>query len=396
MAIVHKFKSTDAGAPALSGEVDKLRAVLQAILVDGYNAQTITITRSGTTATASCTSHGFVDKHVLLVAGADQTEYNGEVEITYVDANTFTFSVAGSPASPATGTITAKVAPMGWTQPYTGTNKGAFLQPAGSNGFYLRVDDSNAQNAQVRGYETMSDVDTGTNLVPTNAQIAVGSGLYIYKSSAASATARTWKAWGDKKSLFMVINTDGSNLWHPLGFGDFHDFSAGNAYGTYVSGAPTSSAAATGTMPHCRAPLISVNPAAYGSYIFRDNAATAGAVTFFRLGGFNSGINAGSSSESIGGSPYYPATYPAPIQGGLLLDPIYLVGDSNSPTSPYVNGLRGRMRGLFAPGHVRPLTNGDTFSGAAGTPFDGRTFEAAAFGVNGQIIVQTSDWGVDG
>lgn len=395
MAIVHKFKSTDSGAPALSGEVDKLRAVLQAILVDGYNSKTITITRSGTTATASCTSHGFVDKHVLLVAGADQTEYNGEVEITYVDANTFTFTVSGSPASPATGTITAKVAPMGWTQPYTGTNKGAFLQPAGSNGFYLRVDDSNAQNAQVRGYETMSDVDTGTNLFPTNAQIAVGSGLYIYKSSAASATARTWKAWGDKKSLFMVMNTDGSNLWHPLGFGDFHDFSPGNAYGTYVSGAPTASATSAGNMPHCRGLLSNVSPASHGNYICRDNAGTAGAVTFYRNVSMNAGVTPGSSDSPIG-VPQYGATYPAPIQGGILLSPIYLVGDSNSPTTPYVNGYRGRLRGLFAPGHTRPLTNGDTFSGAAGTPFDGRTFEAAAFGVNGQIIVQTSDWGVDG
>ncbi len=40
------------------------------------------------------------------IAGAVETEYNGAHDITVIDASTFTFSVVGTPASPATGTIT--------------------------------------------------------------------------------------------------------------------------------------------------------------------------------------------------------------------------------------------------------------------------------------------------
>jgi len=42
----------------------------------------------------------------VLIAGANQSPYNGSVVITAVDTSTFTYAVAGSPASPATGTIT--------------------------------------------------------------------------------------------------------------------------------------------------------------------------------------------------------------------------------------------------------------------------------------------------
>ncbi len=68
------------------------------------------LTRSGTTATL--TSTGIVAKlglstgSTVVVSGAVQTAYNGAVQVTVVDANTITFTVAGSPTTPATGTIT--------------------------------------------------------------------------------------------------------------------------------------------------------------------------------------------------------------------------------------------------------------------------------------------------
>lgn len=384
MALVYKFKSTDSGAPALSGQVDTLRALLQAILVDGYNTKSVTITRSGTTATVSSTGHGYVDRHVVQIAGANESEYNGDHEIAYVDANTFTYQVAGSPASPATGTITAKVAPAGWTQPFTGTNKGAFLQPAGSNGFYLRVDDSNAQNAQVRGYESMSDVDTGSNLFPTNAQIAVGSGPYLYKSTAANSTARAWKAWSDKRSLILVINTDGSNLWTPFQFGDFRDFKAGGVGNTHCMANFTASLTSGGNMGgQTIFPGYTSSP---GCYVARDHGGSAGAVPVSKLVSY---LITGQTSAQIIGVQGTGVTYPAPIQGGLIMDKVKLI-------SAVADGARGEVRGLFAPGHTRPLTPGDTFSGAAGTPYAGKLFEVTQMGANGQAFIQLNDWGDDG
>lgn len=58
-------------------------------------------------ATCVITDHGFSDGDPVLVAGADQNGYNGAVNITYIDANTFSYPVDSSTVSPATGTITA-------------------------------------------------------------------------------------------------------------------------------------------------------------------------------------------------------------------------------------------------------------------------------------------------
>lgn len=384
---VHIYKSTDAGAPAVSGEVDKLRALLQAILVDGYNTKTITITRSGATATANSTAHGYVTGHVLDISGASQSDYNGQFKITRIDADNFSYTVANSPTTPATGTISAIVAPMGWTQPYTGTNKGAFLQPAGSTGLYLRMDDSNAQNTQWRGYETMSDVDTGTNLFPTNAQVTVGSGPYFYKSNAASSTARTWKAFGDKRSLIVTVNTDGSNLWHVLMFGDFRSFKSGDAYPVHVVAASASSqtgSSLTSAVVHGS----TLGTAQAGNYIARAYGGAVGAVTTAKL---VSTYCSSGSNNAIGATASASITYPAPIIGGFLMSPVYL-----QEAGAVANGPRGVIRGIYAPAHGLALTDGDTFSGASGSIFDGRTFEYVRMGASGSAIIQTTDWSVDG
>lgn len=82
------------------------------ITADGTTTpKTITsLTRSGTTATAATsTAHGFADGATISVSGADQSAYNGNFVITTSGptSTTFTYTVTVSPASPATGTITA-------------------------------------------------------------------------------------------------------------------------------------------------------------------------------------------------------------------------------------------------------------------------------------------------
>lgn len=66
-----------------------------------------TITRSGSTATATATAHGLTAGQLVRIKDADQVEYNGIKTIVDVPtANTFTFTVSGTPTTPATGTIT--------------------------------------------------------------------------------------------------------------------------------------------------------------------------------------------------------------------------------------------------------------------------------------------------
>jgi len=67
----------------------------------------VTITRASTTATVTHTSHGFSTGQKVLISGASQYEYTGVKTITVTGTNTYTFSVSGSPATPATGTITS-------------------------------------------------------------------------------------------------------------------------------------------------------------------------------------------------------------------------------------------------------------------------------------------------
>ena len=72
------------------------------------------LTSASTTATATITSHGYGANGTtvsLIVTGATQTEYNGVYTATVTDANTVTYTFAGSGTSPATtgSSITAQI-----------------------------------------------------------------------------------------------------------------------------------------------------------------------------------------------------------------------------------------------------------------------------------------------
>jgi hypothetical protein len=69
-----------------------------------------TITRSGTVATVTTpTPHNYTKGDFITIAGATQVDYNGTfVVATVTSTTTFTYAVANSPVTPATGTITVQ------------------------------------------------------------------------------------------------------------------------------------------------------------------------------------------------------------------------------------------------------------------------------------------------
>lgn len=69
--------------------------------------ESVTITRVTTTATVVHTAHGMINGDIAVIRGADQPEYNGPFTITNVSTNAYDYTVSGSPATPATGTITS-------------------------------------------------------------------------------------------------------------------------------------------------------------------------------------------------------------------------------------------------------------------------------------------------
>jgi hypothetical protein len=113
---------TIVGTPSVLGDV--VTITFTPALANGYSASSSrvmnvyenrdpaisvsSITRTSGTATAtSAAPHGYTTGDTVLITGANQAEYNGEHQITVTGASTFTYAVTGSPATPATGTITA-------------------------------------------------------------------------------------------------------------------------------------------------------------------------------------------------------------------------------------------------------------------------------------------------
>ena len=78
----------------------------------------VTLTRAGTTATATFTlAHGFTTSDRVAVEGAEQAGWLAEFDVaTVADANTITFVVGNEPATPATGSVTVRKVrpPMVW------------------------------------------------------------------------------------------------------------------------------------------------------------------------------------------------------------------------------------------------------------------------------------------
>jgi hypothetical protein len=373
------FRSTDADTPRWSGTAGDLTNLFDKVFVTGYNALTgVTVTRSGSTATFSKASHGFVTGQIVRHSGFTETEYNVDGKITVLSSSTWSISVAGTPTTPGATSGNAKMCPLDWTSAYTGSNKAAFRNRTASNQFYWRLDDSNAQNAQSRWYETMSDVDTGTGLAPTTGQIALGSGPYIYKSNSATTTARAWKIFSNGKFLHVFWKWDGTSWIHMM-FGDYPSYVTADAFNTLQTASLTASAS--------WAQIVYVSEytasgQALNTYLVRGYAQTGAAVTgCFTTFGFGD-----STSRPIGGLAGLVPTNPTSTFGGLVMGRIHV-----SARDSVGEGVRGRIPGLWCPFVNRAMSDADTLSGAAGTGISGRTFEVVNLSTTGQCLVETSD-----
>lgn len=106
----------------------------------------ISLTASGSTATATLANHGFINGESVTISEATQTEYNGTFTISNVTQNTFQYTVSGLPASPATGSPVVKTRPHCYTDtgslvgPQAGVTKGALGTTEIPAGAILRWD----------------------------------------------------------------------------------------------------------------------------------------------------------------------------------------------------------------------------------------------------------------
>jgi hypothetical protein len=83
-----------------SAAIQNARALLYAT-----TGSSVTISRSGSTASVSHTAHGYANSQKVMIAGANEGEYNGIKTISNVSTNAYDYTVSGTPGTPATGTI---------------------------------------------------------------------------------------------------------------------------------------------------------------------------------------------------------------------------------------------------------------------------------------------------
>ncbi|WP_333710363.1 hypothetical protein [Malikia spinosa] len=83
---------------------------------------TVTITNSGTTATVSHTGHNMLTNDKVLIEGASLMANNGVYTITYISANSYSYTMGSTPGSDPTGTIKAT-----WTALYEANVTAGFL-----------------------------------------------------------------------------------------------------------------------------------------------------------------------------------------------------------------------------------------------------------------------------
>lgn len=380
------FTSTMVGAPVLAGTAGYLVNVLDALLVNGFNAVSIaSISVSSNVATVTTSAnHGFALQGgaigpVVAVSGATPSELNGEWRIASVPAaDQFTFATSGIGDGSASGTMSVKVAPLGWTKEFSGTNNAAYRVQAGkSSRPYLDVwDDATVPTsaagrwAKIRGYESMSAVQNGTGVFPTATDAP--NGLSLVKSNASSTAAVPWVMVGDGYIFYLFTfwhSSYNTTLSSPYVFGVIESLKDSDAFAGHIC----ATQAAQDVLPSY--PGTYNNFASLGMY----NSTQTGK---YMSRGYNgiSPIACGymgdhGVSGTMGSGGF---AYPHMIDNGLVFSNVAVVESS---------GMRCKaLPGCFQPLHARPLNHLDIITDLPDLP--GRAIMAVHIAYNGTTNAQ--------
>jgi hypothetical protein len=357
---VRVYRSTDASAPVLTGQVGSLTTLLDAVLVNGYGA----LSAAGWTIVQTTTNKRGYKQNVT---GANNTAGM----CLYVDD--------------------------------TGPGAGA------------------AKEARVCGFETMSAITpTGTGQFPTAGQSGIGIGtLVVRKSATADATARAWTIVANGQTIYLFIESGDSTS--PVSvttfvFGDFKAFKPSDQYAVCIIGRQTENSGSASADPlhavqlpvNGNVTLAALNTTMFGHYIARNWTGLGGSVKcgkpidLSRVIGSTGATLLGqwsSEGQTIAGASLVAigrnATsfqWPAPNgpDGALALGPIHLCHNW---------AIRGYLAGLWQPFHDRPLGHNDSFTVVGGN-LNGKSLLAqnmqafintSANGESGQVLVETSD-----
>lgn len=344
------FASDMTGAPSCAGQVGAMLSLLSACLVDGFNLLTLdSLVVASNVATGTKASHGYKLYQIVEISGASPAGLNGQWRVTEVATNTFKFSTTGISDQTAAGTITAKTASAGWLKPYTGTNKATFSsQSMQGTQIPMRVDDTVALYSTVTGYESMTDVDTGTNAFGPH---------YFKKSNAADANARPWVMIADERGFYLGVAWTNTTVYDFYHFGDFATLVSGDAWACRLQGLVASAPSTIGQYSSCSEATpaaigftrSSITPRSYAGLYAAPalmQHSMSGGQCVYAQGITSTPSNAASNLSGTHGyqssSNYDTFASPAPGDAGYHFFPVFLVEGSASGKF-----LRGCTRGIL-------------------------------------------------
>lgn len=327
--------SSMAGAPTLNGTAGSLIAVLDAFLVNGFGAKAVdsaTVTdgicRMGITGGSAAQDHCVIQLAGVTGSGV---ALNGLQRVTAATASYVEFA-CDLPDGPLTGTITFKIAPLGWEKVFSKTNVAVYRSTdASGTRAYYRVDDTNALYARVTMYESMSDVDTGVSVAPSTPS----GGFYWHKRSAAAATAVYWALIGDGRGFHVgVAPNAGSSASSANGFGlynhyagDAKSYRSGDAWCATLTGAPSATYSDVNGCVFCA-------PSTTGMVVQRMSGGLGGVAQASRA--------VWGSASAVSGADTSLGAFPSRTDNGLRLGPIALSDGLMSAFGP-----RGEFPGAY-------------------------------------------------
>ncbi|WP_287906498.1 hypothetical protein [Acinetobacter sp.] len=244
------FSFGNTNAPQLSNSWGCMIDVLDACLVTGMGSQLVStlVVKDGVATATFGTSHNLQQFQVVEISNADQAIFNGEHKVLGVTSNTIEF-VVNSPDTIATGTISCKLASLGWTKAFSGTQKAVYsAKDRIANPYFLRVDNSldpvyntnYAKYAKVGILDSCTDIDDLTgNQAPFDptkpsrnwadngwfkwryaSSDQAAATTYVYESTSPANGNRPWVLIGTKDSFYIINSSTISAIFEtPYSFG---------------------------------------------------------------------------------------------------------------------------------------------------------------------------------
>lgn len=414
------YVHTNTNAPQLQNTYGSLLEILDACLLNGFGAQTITsLVAAGRQVTADFgQAHNFLQYQVINISGATPIEFNGQHRILSVTTNTIKFELATVPLMQiASGVISCSLPALDFECPFRAIGKRAYRsknQLLPSRPFLRVIDErdvvwntSYAKYAKVGIVESMTDIDTMLGVqapydsnMPNKNWAGTGSSTNAFNgwakwyyarnnldgtidgsvvvggtdSTAPMSGIRTWTLVGSADFFYILMATTPTSLPVLYGFGGFESYLEDDSSSNFLLATFEYVSAGTNIPP------TSMKQSAVGTIVSniivqRDYTQSE---SYALLGSTSLQIRPGTSTITTGSNNYAPAST---ALNKIVFAQVFL----------NENGLfRGKMPAINWLFQKKPFNNLDCFNhqGNLYLALDLAVQNNSSYAVAGQVLFQ--------